>query len=166
MIFTDLAAGDHVFLDANTFIYHFGPHPTFGPACNQLVQRIENQELLGFTSTHVLSEVAHRLMLFEAATLPGWSLSGVRQHLQRQPAALRGLAQFHHAIESVLNSHIQVLTIPPVLIAAAAAISQQTGLLSNDALLVAVMQHGGLTNLASLDTDFDRVPGITRYAPG
>jgi predicted nucleic acid-binding protein len=37
--------------------------------------------------------------------------------------------------------------------------------LTNDALIVAVMQDNGLTTLASLDADFDRVPGITRYAP-
>ena len=47
----------------------------------------------------------------------------------------------------------------------AADVSQQTGLLSNDALLIAVMQTNGLTNLASHDSDFDRVPGLTRYAP-
>jgi predicted nucleic acid-binding protein len=52
------------------------------------------------------------------------------------------------------------------LIATAAAVSQQTGLLSNDSLIVAVMQANGLTNLASHDADFDRVPGITRYGPG
>ena len=39
------------------------------------------------------------------------------------------------------------------------------GLLSNDALIVAVMQANGLTRLASHDADFDRVPGLTRYAP-
>jgi predicted nucleic acid-binding protein len=43
--------------------------------------------------------------------------------------------------------------------------SRLTGLLSNDALIVAVMQASGLTKLASNDADFDRVPGITRYAP-
>ncbi len=30
---------------------------------------------------------------------------------------------------------------------------------------VAVMQAHGLTHLASHDGDFDRVPGLTRYAP-
>jgi predicted nucleic acid-binding protein len=58
-----------------------------------------------------------------------------------------------------------VLTIPAALVATAAAVSQQTGLLSDDALIVAVMRHYGLANLASHDADFDRVPGITRYAP-
>ena len=32
--------------------------------------------------------------------------------------------------------------------------------------IAAVMQGYGLTHLASNDTDFDRVLGITRYAPG
>ena len=42
---------------------------------------------------------------------------------------------------------------------------QETGLLSNDALLVAVMRHHDLNRLASHDADFDRVPGLMRYAP-
>ena len=39
------------------------------------------------------------------------------------------------------------------------------GLLTNDGLIVAVMQAHGLTKIASNDADFDRVPGLTRYAP-
>ena len=49
--------------------------------------------------------------------------------------------------------------------AAAAAISQQFGLLSGDALIVVVMREHGLVHLASHGADFDRVPGLTRYAP-
>jgi hypothetical protein len=77
MTFADLVAGDHIFLDANTLVYYFGPHLTLGAACNQRVHRIENRELSGSPSTHVLSEVAHRFMLFEASNLLGWSLTGV-----------------------------------------------------------------------------------------
>ena len=69
------------------------------------------------------------------------------------------------AVESVLNSQIQIVVIPEILVATAAVLSQQIGLLSNDALIVAVMQARGLTKLASHDTDFDRVPGLTRYGP-
>jgi predicted nucleic acid-binding protein len=65
----------------------------------------------------------------------------------------------------VVNSRIQVLTIARALMVTAAILSQQTGLLTNDALIVALMQANGLTNLASTDADFDRVPGLTRYAP-
>jgi predicted nucleic acid-binding protein len=55
--------------------------------------------------------------------------------------------------------------IPEILIETAAMVSRQTGLLSNDALIVALMQANGLNKLASGDADFDRVPGLTRYAP-
>jgi len=164
MIFTDLAAGDSIFLDANTLVYHFGPHRVFGPACNQLIQRIENQEVVGFTSTPVLSELAHRLMTFEASVLFAWP-SKIVDRLKQNPAALRQLSKFRHAVTKVPQLGIRILTIPASLVEAAAAISQQTGLLSNDALIVAVMQANGLTKLASHDADFDRVPGLTRYAP-
>ena len=80
-------------------------------------------------------------------------------------AQVQQLAGFHHAVERVLQSRIQVLTIPVPLIAEGARLSRQTGLLSNDALIVAVMQANGLTSLASNDADFDRVPGLTRYEP-
>jgi predicted nucleic acid-binding protein len=58
-----------------------------------------------------------------------------------------------------------VLTVTPPLVVTATGISQQFGLLIIDAVTVALMQANGLTKLASQDTDFDRVPGLTRYAP-
>ncbi|MCR4413828.1 MAG: PIN domain-containing protein [Thermoguttaceae bacterium] len=58
-----------------------------------------------------------------------------------------------------------MLAIDGRLIAEAGDASRRTGLLTNDALVVAVMQRHGLTHLASHDADFDRVPGLTRYAP-
>ena len=163
--FQQLSSGESVFLDANTLVYHFQPHPVYGGACSQLLTRIDQQDLRGYTSTHVLSELAHRLMMVEASTLPGWTASKVKLRLRQNPAALSNLSQFRMAIDAILQSRITVLTITPSLIASAAAVSQQYGLLSNDALMVVVMQSQGLTNLASSDTDFDRVPGIIRHVP-
>jgi len=164
MIFADLPAGASIFVDANTLVYHFGPHPMFGPACQQFVQRIENGEITGYTSTPVLSEVAHRVMTLEASTLFGWP-SKIVDRLKQNPAAVGKLSKFRQAVEKIPQLNIQVLTVAESLVEIAAGISQQTGLLSNDALIVAVMQARGLTNLASHDADFDRAPGLTRYAP-
>jgi predicted nucleic acid-binding protein len=164
MIFADLPAGASVFLDANTLVYHFGPHPVFGPACNQLLQRIENGEIAGITSTPVLSELAHRLMTFEASALFGWP-SKVVDRLKQNPSAVGQLTHCRQAVAKVPQLNIKVLIIPETLVETAAAVSQQTGLLSKDALIVAIMQAHGLTNLASHDADFDRVPGLTRYGP-
>ena len=85
--------------------------------------------------------------------------------LKADPQWIGQLTKFRQAIERVPRLGVTVVTIPPDLVAAAAAVSQQFGLLSNDALLAAMMQAHGLTNLASHDRDFDRVPGIVRYEP-
>jgi len=55
MTFADLVAGTHVFLDANTLIYYFSPHPTFGQSCKQLLTEIENQTIFGYTATHIVA---------------------------------------------------------------------------------------------------------------
>jgi predicted nucleic acid-binding protein len=164
MILTDLVDGESVFLDANILVYHFAPHPTFGPACNDLVRRVENQALLGYTSTAVLSDVAHHLMTFEAAAVFGWT-SKVVGRLRQDPTAVMQLSKFHQSIAKVPQLGIRILTIPEALVESAALLSLQTGLLSDDALIVALMRQHGLTKLASHDADFDRVPGLTRYAP-
>src|SRR5262245_51118491 len=165
MTFADLVAGDALFVDANTLTYHFQPHPVWGPPCTDLLRRIENQELVGSTSTPVLSEVSHRLMTIQASALFGWPFVGIGNRLRTNPTTVQQLTAFRQAIDRLLQSNFRVLTIPPPLLASAAALSQQIGLLTNDALIVAVMQANGLTRLASHDADFDRVPGLTRYAP-
>ena len=45
MTFANLVTGDAVFVDANTFVHLFEPHPLLGPFCQQLIQRIDNQDL-------------------------------------------------------------------------------------------------------------------------
>jgi predicted nucleic acid-binding protein len=75
------------------------------------------------------------------------------------------LTRFRQAVQEIPLFGLRILTIDPAWLDPAAAISQQTGLLHNDALVVAVLRAHGFTNLASADPDFDRVPGITRYAP-
>lgn len=165
MTFSDIAAGDAVFVDANTLVYHFAADPTLGSACSDLLVRIKHQEVDGYTSTHVVSEMAHRLMTIEAMKIHGWSPAGVVQKLRKNPAEVQKLTGFRQAGQAIPVFGIGVLRIPPDLLDAGAAASQSTGLLTNDALIVAVMQAHGLTKLASNDADFDRVPGITRYAP-
>ena len=165
MTFADLAAGDAVFVDANTLTYHFEPHAVWGPPCASLLQRIENRELAGFTSTHALSEVSRRLMTIQASALFGWPFAGIGNRLRTNPARVQQLTAFRQAIDHILRSNLQVLAVTPAQLATAAALSQHVGLLTNDALIVARMQAHSLSKIASNDTDFDRVPGITRYAP-
>jgi predicted nucleic acid-binding protein len=98
-----LPAGATVFLDASVLIHHFEPNAAFGAAATVFLERIENQELNGVTATHVVSEVAHRLMTIEAMQAFGWKSAGIALRLRNRGTELypgthvqsrRGLSPF------------------------------------------------------------------------
>ncbi len=165
MIYADLPAGGSVLLDASVFIHHFEPNTLNGPSATEFLERIENQEIVGVTTTHVLSEVAHRLMSIEAMQAFGWPRAGIAVRLRNHPAQVQTLTRFRQAIQEIPQFGVGILPVDPSWLDLAALASQQTGLLHNDALIVAAMRAHGLSNLASADSDFDRVTGITRYGP-
>jgi predicted nucleic acid-binding protein len=165
MTFADLPTGANVFIDANTFVYAFSNHPQFGQPSRTLLERVDRGELSGTTSAHTLVESAHRLMTLEACAKFNWPFHGIASRLRRHPAELQQLSAFRQAIDQALKSKIHVFAVQPKHVLDAADVSRQCGLLSNDALVVAVMQANGLTAIASHDADFDRVPTLSRYAP-
>lgn len=165
MIFADILAGVSVFLDANTFIYAFAPDPILGSPCRQLLDRIERGEIQGFTSAQVLSDVAHRLMTLEASNVFGWPMTGIASRLKRHPNQIQALVKHCLALDEINLIGVKVFPVLASQVSLAADVSRQFGLLSSDALLAVLMRDNAVTLLASNDSDFDRVPGITRYAP-
>jgi predicted nucleic acid-binding protein len=165
MRFEDIAAGTALFIDANPFIYAVTADPQYGQACEQLLQLIENKELQGFTSAHVVAEMAHRLMTIEAAASLVRPLTGMANWLKRHPQEVQQLRRFRQAIDELAAIPIHILSVTGSQVSLAADVSIQHGLLTNDALCVVSMRDNGLTHLASLDGDFDRVPGLLRYEP-
>ncbi len=165
MTFDQIPAAAAVFLDANTLVYHFTNHPTFGRPCTQLLKRIEHQQHVGSVSTHVLSEMAHRLMTLEALDRFGWQPAGIATRLRKHHIEIPRLTLHVQAVAQIPLLGIQTVAITPPLVEAATLVSRQHELLMGDALVVAVMQSQGLSHLASNDADFDRVPGLTRYEP-
>jgi predicted nucleic acid-binding protein len=165
MTVDDVTTGTAVFLDANVLLYSFAAHPTYGDSCTRLLDRIEQKDLAGYTSTHVLGEVIHRLMTIEACTRFGWAPKGIARQLRRHPTEVQQLTRPRQAVDEVTATGIEVLAVVKLHVSTAVDVSAQAGLLSNDALVVAVMRDHGLTHLASHDRDFDRVPALIRYEP-
>jgi predicted nucleic acid-binding protein len=165
MTFAQIPTGASVFLDANTLVYHFTKDGQYGPACAQLIQRVEQQDVRGFASTHGLADIAHRLMTVEAIQLFGWPIAGITARLRKHRGEIPKLTVYSQSLASLPRLQIQVVPVTQTLVEAATSLSRKHELLTGDALVVAVMQQQGLTNIASMDADFDRVPGVMRYAP-
>jgi predicted nucleic acid-binding protein len=165
MNFANLSPGDAIFLDANVIVYDFGPDPIFGPPSKALLKRIETGDLNCFISSPIFNDIAHRLMTLEACQTLGWRFAGIGQRLRRHPDEIKKLAKSRQALDEIIRLGIQVVPVNAHHVLLAGDLGRLHGLLSGDSLIVAVMQSHGLTRLASNDADFDRVPGISRYAP-
>jgi predicted nucleic acid-binding protein len=165
MNFASIPSGSSVFLDANVFIYSYAADPKYGDPCTELRERIELKDLQGFLSAALFGEIAHRLMTLEACRTFGWSYAGIVRQLRRHPAEVQKLQEFRKALDEIVAIGINILPVSAQDILLAGDVSLQHGLLSGDALIVAMMRANSLTNLASNDADFDRVPGITRFSP-
>src|SRR5262249_53446814 len=98
-LFTALGEGDAIFLDANTLIYSVTADPVHGQACKLLLDRIEQQELQGYTGAHVLAEMGHRLMTVEACQMFNWPAQGVANRLRRHPVEVQQLVRYRQALD-------------------------------------------------------------------
>jgi predicted nucleic acid-binding protein len=163
--FDDLPAGATVFIDANCLVYAATADQTYGAVCQRLLEEVEKKNLQACTSAHVLADLSHRLMTIEAALRFGRPMQGIANWLRRHPAEVQSLSQYRQSLDDLLAIPLPLHPITGPQVTRAADFSRQHGLLTSDAVIVAVMRDHGLTHLASNDTDFDRVPGISRYAP-
>src|SRR5438105_1711948 len=135
MTFADIPTGAAVFVDANTFVYHFVADAVYGAACTTLLDRIENLDVVGVTSAHVLGELSHRLMTLEAAKRFGWPVTGMANRLKRHPAEVQQLSWHKRGIDEVNAIGMRVLPVDGGAVSQAADVSTQFGLLNNDALM-------------------------------
>jgi predicted nucleic acid-binding protein len=165
MNFDAIPPGTTVFLDANVFTYWFANDPAFGGASTRLLERVETGDVLGVMSAADFSDVAHRLMTLDACNANGWPYAGIGKRLKNRADAVRALVDFRDALDDIRRMGVRIVDVTAVHVIEAADLSLAHGLLSGDALVVAVMQHHRLTVIASNDADFDRVPGIVRYSP-
>ena len=158
----EVPAGRWIFLDAGVFIYHFRRESM---QCRRLLERCESGEVLGVTSVIVLLEATHKLMIAEAVRAGHLAPGGVRRKLREQPEVVRRLREYRRQVESIPRWGIRVLPVDVGQCLRAADVRAETGLLTNDSIIVATMRDAGVTAIATADRDFERVEGIQVFRP-
>jgi predicted nucleic acid-binding protein len=163
MRLADLRDGDSVFIDANIFIYHLGGRSV---ACKTLLERCARRELVGYTSTTILAEVVHRLMVAEAIQLGLVTSKTAVKRLKEDPDLVKRLSKYNEEVSKLTEINLVILSFTAEILMRSKEVRQREGLLTNDSLVVAFILDQGLTKLATANGDFNRVAGIELYEPG
>src|SRR5207249_4752884 len=67
----EYTSSDPIFVDTNIFTYHHTAHPTYGPACQQFLDRVESGLIQAIVSTVVINEALYVAQISRAAGLLG-----------------------------------------------------------------------------------------------
>lgn len=131
------------FIDANIPIYASGKESPYKEPCARVLMMAAEHPSSFVTDAEVLQELMHRYL-----ALSRWTLG---------KEALQGFAE-------VMNGRIEPVYVDDILLAARLADSH-AGISARDLLHAAVMQRLGADRIISADSDFDRLPGVTRLDP-
>ena len=132
-----------VFLDANVPIYASGRDHAYKEPCARVLMMAAERPLSFVTDAEVLQELVHRYL-----ALRRWTLGR---------EVVKGFAEvMHDRIEPVFVEDI---------VDAANLADLDKDVSARDLVHAAVMRRLGIERIISSDTDFDRLPGITRLDP-
>ena len=156
-----LPDGTLVFVDANIFIYGL-----LGESrqCADLIERCRKEEVAGVTTTEVVGEVCHRLMVKEAMDL-GMIARPAASALKSKHNAIRRLRKYWELTARIFQWNLVVLGSSEARHRAAQRIRSEHGLLTNDSLVAAACSEHNIRSLATRDADFDVIPQLTVYSP-
>ncbi len=133
------------------------------PPAESLFRSIVDGNVRGLTSALTFDELAHRMLLALIRDVYTGSPLDVLRKDER-----RIIAEFFPKLEPQL---VKIQSLPNLLIVDVAAVDvvamrkniRDHLLRPRDALHLAAMQKVGCFHLVSQDSDFDHIPGITRY---
>lgn len=165
MLLSDITNDTRVFIDSNIFIYHFSNFEPFATSCLKLFQRIEDGDISGYTSTVVLAEVLHRLMVIEAAKKFDIQPKNVVKYLKENPNKISSLTDHPKSLDFIERIGVTILPVNAHDLKVSIDLKKEFGLLTIDAINVSVIKNSDLTALASNDGDYDRVKFLTQYRP-
>ena len=132
-----------LFIDTNVFIRHLTQdHAEFSPMATAFFARIERGEIKAQTSETCIFEAVFTLEKRYRAAKPAIR-EGLFSLIELPGLQLPGKGRLRRAFDLYVDRNMSF----------------------GDASHIALMEQLGITEIASFDKDFDRVPGISRVEP-
>ncbi len=97
-----------LFIDSNIFIYHF---LGISESCTDFLERVEMEDIEAYTSTVVMAEVLHRLMVAEVVEKHGIEPQRVVKFLKQNPEVISTLEKCESAIKDIPEFKVKILSV-------------------------------------------------------
>ncbi|MBM4050175.1 MAG: type II toxin-antitoxin system VapC family toxin [Planctomycetes bacterium] len=162
---SDIPDGTSCLVDANILYYHLVSTPGLSEQSTELLIRGRHGALSLIVPVTALAEAIHKVMVAEAAARFHLPLQGLAHRLSSRRDLISQLEQHKRVLPAARAADAQIISVTGQHINLAAELSIQHGLLTNDAILLAVARSVAVSHLATNDDDFDSIPDLTVWKP-
>lgn len=162
MNISSIPQNEHIIIDSNIFVY---ANHCYSDECVRLLHRCAKGDVTAVITTNILSEVMHVLMLAEARDIGLISGSNPAKQLSKSPNVVMSLNRYETHIRDLLSIGLILEPLQREDFITAMNIQRQYGLLTNDALFLAVSIRLRIFSIVSADSMFGKVRGIKHYTP-
>lgn len=159
--------GSSIFIDANIFIYH-AVESKYSESVTQFLEKIENWEIEAYTSPGVIDEASYILLINKGLDLlnsknPRKVRNAIESNRDFAENCYSIIQKFIGYIKSI--EALKILEITGEDAFHIADYGKAYLLHPKDSLHLAVMKRYKINDIASNDSDFNRVEGITVWKP-
>jgi len=153
---------EDVFVDSNILTYHLLADSVYGESSKSFIGRVETGEINGFISTLVISETVFNFIKAGIKEKHQVKVKNIVKFLKKNPAKI---SEIELETPRHLFGIFRILPVTSNIIELSHNMISRYSMLPNDAIHLSTMETYGITNLASNDSDFERVPWIKLYKP-
>lgn len=163
---SSIPSQEKVLFDTNILVYSALDHPLYGESCTQAFHRVETGALEGYVPPIVLTELLHRLMLAEVIKKErARNTREVLELLKEDKSIIPSLTICWDELERLYAAGFTVLEDRSGIFKDALLVSRRYSLFSNDAYIASFARRYGILNIATNDSDFERIDWIKVWKP-
>ncbi len=155
---------DHIFIDANIFVYHLTGQQDYGTICSDFLKRVELSEINGVTSVLIIDEAIYGILKIT-------KIVTIRNHLKNDKKLCKRCYQdveiFLDYIDALRAGGLELIDSINYRIFRDLLSSVQAGIsgLPHDLIHINLCRDLKIDHIATQDGDFDNVLGLTVWKP-
>ena len=156
-----IRGGAWVAVDTNILVY---ANQRTSLECVSFLERCASGEIRGVVPAPMVAELVHALMLIEARENNWIERANPARALSERPDLVRRLTRYEDRMREFFGIGMRIEPVGAADFLEAMRIQKEAGLLTNDALLLAVARRLNCEAVASADRAIARAPGFAVFA--
>ena len=161
-----------ILIDANIFVYHLTGEPNYGTICSDFLKRVELSDINGVTSVLIIDEAIYGILITSAANiLKITKINTIRNHLKNDKKlckkCYKNVEIFLDYIDTLRKGGLELIDNINYPLFRDLLSFIKTGItgLPHDLIHIKLCRDLKIDHIATQDSDFDNVPGLTVWKP-